>query len=106
MALLTGCVSSLIGDPDVVIFNRTDAELTADVTLTSASGEDLLVETTTITGGNAFERDEILPSSGELTLAVAVEDGPTDDQEFEVSEDSSLQARIDENAIEFDKIGN
>lgn len=90
-------------NPDVVVFNRTDVERTVDVTLVDSSGEELLAASTTIAPDDAFERDDVLPSSGQVTLAVAVENGPTAERGFDVSDDSSLQARIDEDDVEFDE---
>lgn len=100
---LAGCSDFLEYSPDVVVFNRTDEEVTADVTLSDADGERLLSETATIEPSEASEHDDVLPSSGQVTLSVAVEGGPSDEADFDVSGDTSVQARIDADAIQFDQ---
>ncbi len=102
-ALLAGCSGMLGGNPDVVVFNRTDNELTADVTLVDADGEELVSERATIEPDGAFEHDDVL-SSGTHTLGVDVEDGPSGEREFDVEDGDSLQARVDQDDIEFDKL--
>lgn len=102
--LLAGCGVFFGGSPDVVVFNRTDDALTAEVTLVDDADEELFAETATIEAGEAFERDDVLPPSGQVTLAVAVDGGPSAEREFQVSEGSSLQARIDEADIQFDEL--
>lgn len=100
---LTGC-SGIFGgeDPDVVVFNKTDSEVTADVTLADDSGGELLSETATIAPDDAFEHDDVLPDSGEHTLSVAVEDGTSGEETVDVSDVSSIQARIEGDDIQFD----
>lgn len=101
--LLAGCSSLLGGNPDVVVFNQTDTEVTAGITLVDPNGEELLSERATIEPDNAFEHDEVL-SSGTHTLSVDVEGGPSGEREFDVEDGDSLQARVDEDDIEFNKL--
>ncbi|MGM0389881.1 MAG: hypothetical protein ACQEP0_15535 [Natrinema limicola] len=100
---LAGCSSILGGNPDVVVFNRTDSELRADITLVDTDGEELLSKRAAIEPDNAFEHDEVL-SSGTYTLSVDVEGGPSGEREFDVEDGDSLQARVDEDDIEFNKL--
>ena len=99
---LAGCSQlSQFFNPDVVVFNRTDSEQTAEITLTA--GTDVLIsERTSIEASEAFEQDDVLSSSGTVTFDVTVEDGPSAEREFDISDDTSLQAYID-GEIEFEK---
>lgn len=104
-AVLAGCGNILGGgNPDVVVFNDTDSEKTAEITLASDDGEEVLSATETISSDGAFEQDDVLPEDGTLTFTVAVDSGPSSEEEFDVSDASSLQARIDGDDIEFDKL--
>ena len=100
---LAGCSGVFGGeDPDIVVFNKTDGEVTADVTLVDDAGEELLSETATIASEEAFEHDDVLPDSGDHTLSVAVEDGPSGEETADVSDVASMQARIEDGDIQFD----
>lgn len=102
---LAGCSNILGGsNPDVVVFNDTDSEKTAEITLVSDGGEEVVSATETISSDGAFERDDVLPEDDTLTFSVAVDSGPSGEEEFDVSDASSLQARIDGDDIEFDKL--
>ncbi len=101
--LLAGC-GLLSSSPDVVVFNKQDSALTAEVELTASDGESLLSEEATIEAGDGSQWDDVLPSDGSVTLSVSVADGPSGESDFDVTgEDISLQARIDGD-IEFDLV--
>lgn len=103
VSVLAGC-GMFDNQPDVVVFNRTSSEVNADVTLRDGDQESLVSETATISVDDGYEIDDVLPESGTVAFQVAVEGGPSDEQEFEVSEDVSLQARIEDGGIEFDEV--
>lgn len=101
---LAGCGMFSSSQPDVVVFNRTDSEVSADVTLLDGDQEELVSETATISVDDGYEIDDVLPETGTVTFQVSVEDGRSGEQDFEVSDGTSLQARIESSGIQFDKL--
>lgn len=104
VASLAGCNVLSDEPPDVVVFNRTETAQTATVRLTDAAGEALVSADPTIQAKGAFERDDVLPSSGQVTLSVSVRRGPSGRQTFAVGDAESVQARIDADALQFDRV--
>lgn len=102
VSLLAGCGDILLmNDPEMTVFNATDNELTADISLVNSSGEKLVSTSATISPDTSFTRDNILPSSGTLTLSITVENGPTDSREFDTYEETEISTFIYDNHIEF-----
>lgn len=103
---LAGCSVLGPGAPDVVVFNKRDSSVTATVTLTGSDGDEILSKQPDISENGAFEQDDVLPSEGPVTFAVDVDGGESGTNEFGVDgDDQSLQARITDDGIEFEKQG-
>lgn len=100
--LLAGCLDIFDPNPDIAVFNRSDSIQTANVVLVDASEAELLSEQASIEPDEAFEADDVFPSSGTVTLSISVDGGPSGQREFDISEDTAIYAYINDD-ISFDE---
>lgn len=110
IAVLPGCsgiVQSLTGlPPDVVVFNKTNQNRKAKVTIRNRpTGKTVLSKTPSIPAGGAAEYPDILAPSGRYTMTVKTEDGLTNSHQWNVSSDNqSIQTIIKTNSITFREV--
>lgn len=91
------------GSPNLVVFNRRDAEVTASISV--ESGEESLLSTEeSIQPDQAAKFEDVFSESGTVAVTVAVDGGPDGSSEFEVSKNTTIQGYVRSDAVEFEKM--
>lgn len=107
VSFLAGCSGIIDGlsgsQPDLVVFNKQDTNITASIEVTNRSNEEMILsKSVDINSRNAEEFSDTLPSSGEFTITVETTDGLTGTHEWRISsEEQSMQVRVKSSSIDF-----
>lgn len=97
-----GCLGQPIS-ADLLVRNLTDESQTVSLDVTTTDGTDLFAETVTISAQDERRFENPLPPTGQFTVTVAVDGGPTEETFWESeSEGDQLSIRLTEAGIEFD----
>lgn len=99
---VAGCGSSE-DSPDVVVRNGTDEEQTAQITAVAAEkGAEMLSENPVIESDGSYEENNIIPTNTTVIFNVAVEDGPSGEDTFDIGDEGkTIEAEIKQEAVEF-----
>jgi len=99
---LAGCLGQTFSD-DLLVCNLTDGERTVSLDVATTDGTDLFAETVTIPAGAERRFENPLPPTGQFTVTVSVDGGPTAETFWESeSEGDQLSIRLTDEGIEFD----
>ncbi|WJK64954.2 hypothetical protein [Halobacterium salinarum] len=100
---LSGCGYIAGDDDDLVIENNRQEEVSVKLELTSESDEELFADTVSPSPDSEVTEDDVLPSSGTVTLTATVGEDLSNAESFEVNEATSLHIDI-EDTIAFEKL--
>lgn len=98
---LSGCGYIVGGDDDLVVTNERSSSVTVELEVIDGSDEQLFTETVSLDSDSEWTQDNVLPSSGTVTLSAAV-DALSQSEGFEVGEETSLQVAIEDEEITFE----
>jgi hypothetical protein len=97
-----GCLGQQVSD-DLLVRNLTDAQQTVSLDVATTDGTDLFAETVTVPAGEDRSFENPLPPTGQFTVTVSVEGGPTAETFWESEDEGDqLSIRLTDAGIEFD----
>jgi hypothetical protein len=100
-----GCLGQPVSD-DLVVRNQTDAARTVSLDVATTDGTDLFAETVTVSAQTERRFENPLPPTGQFTVTVSVEGGPSEETFWESEDEGDqLSIRLTDAGIEFDAGG-
>lgn len=102
---LAGCLGQSVSD-DLLVRNLTDNDRTVSLDVATTDGTDLFAETVTVPAQDERRFENPLPPTGQFTVTVSVEGGPTEETFWESEDEGDqLSIRLTDEGIEFDARG-
>ncbi|MFC5368076.1 hypothetical protein [Salinirubrum litoreum] len=100
-----GCLGQTVSD-DLLVRNLTDEQQTVSLDVATTDGTDLFAETVTIPAQEERRFENPLPPTGQFTVTVSVEGGPSEETFWESEDEGDqLSIRLTDAGIEFDASG-
>jgi hypothetical protein len=100
-----GCLGQPVSD-DLVVRNLTEIEQTVSLDVATTDGTDLFAETVTVPAQDERRFENPLPPTGQFTVTVSVEGGPSEETFWESEDEGDqLSIRLTDAGIEFDARG-
>ena len=100
-----GCLGQPVSD-DLLVRNLTDNDRTVSLDVATTDGTDLFAETVTVPAQDERRFENPLPPTGQFTVTVSVEGGPTEETFWESEDEGDqLSIRLTDEGIEFDARG-
>ena len=100
-----GCLGQPVSD-DLLVSNQTETAQTVSLDVTTTDGTDLFAETVTIPAQDERRFENPLPPTGQFTVTVSVEGGPSEETFWESEDEGDqLSIRLTDAGIEFDADG-